>query len=378
MALADSPPAASCPAAIPATPAAARQLHLDWLRGVAVVIMITGHAIDSWTAPGERQRPLFVWTLIVAGGGSALFLFLAGVASTLAAESRARRLGGAGAAAMSVQRRGWQILLYAFLFRLQSFVLNPRSPAAGLLRVDILNVMGPSIVVTAALWRVADTPGGRMLALGVATAALALVTPVVRSAEWVALLPDPVEWYLRPSQGHTNFTLLPWAGFVTAGGVVGLWLHHARGRGLDTRAHVWMALAGAGLAALGWLGSWLPSPYAASSFWTSSPAFFCLRAGLLMMCVSAAYAWVHRRAGLTSTAPLCRLGLSSLFVYWIHVEIVYGAFSRPLHRSLSLPAVYVAIAVFTLLMLAAVRVKEDVASRWRGRRPTLVSPLAKH
>ena len=55
-----------------------------------------------------------------------------------------------------------------------------------------------------------------------------------------------------------------------------------------------------------------------------------------------------------------------------------GHHPRPLHRSLSLPAVYVAIAVFTLLMLAAVRVKEDVASRWRGRRPTLVSPLAKH
>jgi hypothetical protein len=216
-----------------------------------------------------------------------------------------------------------------------------------------------------------------VVVLGVATAALALVTPAVRSAEWVALLPDPLEWYVRPSQGHTNFTLLPWAGFVTAGGVVGLWLHHARDRGLDTRAHAWMALAGAGLAALGWLASWLPSPYAASSFWTSSPAFFCLRTGLLMVCVSAAYAWVHR-AGLTARAPLCRLGLSSLFVYWIHVEMVYGAFSRPLHRNLSLPAVYVAIAAFTLLMLAAVGVKEDVVRRWRGRRSALVSPPAKY
>lgn len=377
MAPADSLPASSRPPAIPATPVAARQLHLDWLRGVAVVIMITGHAIDSWTSPGERQRPLFVWTLIVAGGGSALFLFLAGVASTLAVETRARRLGGAGAAAMSVQRRGWQIFLYAFLFRLQSFVLNPRSTAVGLLRVDVLNIMGPSIVATAALWRTAHTAGVRVLVLGVATAAFALVTPLVRSAEWPALLPDPIEWYLRPSPGHTNFTLLPWAGFVTAGGVVGLWLHHARERGLDTRAHVWMALAGAGLAALGWLASWLPSPYAASSFWTSSPAFFCLRAGLLMMCVSGAYAWVHRGEGLRATAPLCRLGLSSLFVYWIHVEMVYGVLSRPLHRNLSLPAAYVAITAFTLLMLALVRVKEDVVARWRGRRPALVSSEAK-
>ena len=97
-----------------------------------------------------------------------------------------------------------------------------------------------------------------------------------------------------------------------------------------------------------------------------------------MMCVSAAYAWVHWAAGLTSRAPLCRLGLSSLFVYWIHVEMVYGAFSRPLHRNLTLPAVYVAIAAFTLLMLGAVHVKEEVVARWRGRRPALLWPPAKH
>ena len=33
-----------------------------------------------------------------------------------------------------------------------------------------------------------------------------------------------------------------------------------------------------------------------------------------------------------------QLGRTSLFIYWIHVELVYGLISLPLHRALSLPA----------------------------------------
>lgn len=345
-------------------PRTGRLPHLDWLRGVAVVIMITGHAVDAWTDPAERQRSLFSWTLVLGGGGSALFLFLAGVASTLAAETRATRSGEANAAARSVQRRGWQILLYAFLFRLQSFLLNPGSPAVGLLRVDILNVMGPSIVGAAALWQAARATLPRVLALAGVTAGLALVTPIVRSAAWPALLPDPLEWYLRPTPGHTNFTLLPWAGFVTGGAAVGLWLHRARERGADRRAHAGLGLAGCALVATGWAGSLLPSPYENSSFWTSSPAFFALRLGLLMVVVAAAFAWVRSAAG-RGQGALYKLGLSSLFVYWVHVEMVYGPLSAPLHRRLPLPAVYAAIAVFTLLMLLLVHLKDRIAASWR-------------
>jgi hypothetical protein len=49
-----------------------------------------------------------------------------------------------------------------------------------------------------------------------------------------------------------------------------------------------------------------------------------------------------------------------LFVYWVHVELVYGVFSRPFRGSLSFNQVIVAYALFTLVMLALVVAKNRV------------------
>ena len=122
---------------------------LDWLRGVAVLVMIEAHTVDAWTQVADRSTLAFGRAFIVGGMGAPLFLFLAGVAVALAAESRVRRSGDARAAARSVRRRGWEIFGLAFLFRLQSYLLNPGASVDGLLKVDILNVMGPSIVLSA-------------------------------------------------------------------------------------------------------------------------------------------------------------------------------------------------------------------------------------
>ena len=44
-------------------------------------------------------------------------------------------------------------------------------------------------------------------------------------------------------------------------------------------------------------------------------------------------------------------GRTSLFVYWVHVELAYGVFSTPLHGALSLPAALTAYTLFTAFML---------------------------
>jgi hypothetical protein len=58
-----------------------------------------------------------------------------------------------------------------------------------------------------------------------------------------------------------------------------------------------------------------------------------------------------------SWSPLEEFGRASLFVYWIHVEMVYGFFSRPIRRGLSLEEAVAAYVLFTVLLLGLVRVK---------------------
>ena len=57
-----------------------RRAYLDWLRGVAVLIMIEAHTLDSWTREAERVRDDYKWSIVVGGFGAPIFLFLAGVA----------------------------------------------------------------------------------------------------------------------------------------------------------------------------------------------------------------------------------------------------------------------------------------------------------
>jgi uncharacterized membrane protein len=335
-----------------------RHTYLDWARGVAVLIMVEAHVLDSWTRIEDRARPLFGYAMILGGFGAPLFLFLAGVAVVLSAESKFRRSGDFARSWQAAQNRGWQIFGLAFLFRLQSYVLSGGYSAASLLKVDILNVMGPAIALTAIVGRLVARRDVRSLLFAAVAAATAFLAPIVRMTPLLDFLPDPIEWYLRPSPGRTNFTLFPWAGFVFAGAVVGEAVDAFRAPERARRVQWAFAAAGLALAALGYAASFHPSIYVRSEFWTSSPTFFFLRAGILTTLLPAAYLWQHLPWPKPNVwSPLEEMGRSSLFVYWIHVEMVYGFFSRPLRRELTVEQSILAYVLFTLFLLALVRLK---------------------
>ena len=53
------------------------------------------------------------------------------------------------------------------------------------------------------------------------------------------------------------------------------------------------------------------------------------------------------------------LGKTSLLVYWVHVVIVYGGWTRPLRRNLTIPQ-----TVFATLLLTAMMVGLSAAKLW--------------
>ena len=338
---------------------AGRHAYLDWVRGVAVLIMIEAHVLDSWTVTADRSRALFGYAMILGGFGAPLFLFLAGVAVILSAESKFRKTGDFAAAWSATQKRGWQLFGLAFLFRLQSFILGGGHNAIGLLKVDILNIMGPGIAMAAILGQLSKQTTGRAFLLAVATCAIALLTPIIRIAPALAWLPDPLEWYFRPTSGRTNFTLFPWVGFVFAGGVAGVAIDRLRSAATARQLQVGLGVVGLTLAWVAHLASFQPSFYERSDYWTTSPSFFFLRVGLLTLLLPIGYVWEHApfRHKFSTWSYLEEFGRASLFVYWIHVEMVYGLLSRPIRRALSLEGALVAYVLFTIFLVSLVRLK---------------------
>jgi hypothetical protein len=89
-----------------------------------------------------------------------------------------------------------------------------------------------------------------------------------------------------------------------------------------------------------------------------------MRIGIMMAALAAIYALASlgERAGIT-LGPLVLIGQHSLFVYWIHVELVYGYASRWWRHRLPLWGTLVAYAAFSALMYGAVRLKRS--RTWR-------------
>ena len=342
-----------------------RRGYLDWLRGVSVLIMVEAHTLDAWTRLADRHNAVYGWAMIVAGFAAPSFLFLAGVVLALAAGSRLRRGRTAAEAAALARRRGLQIFGLAFLFRLQSWVISGGDPAQTLLKVDILNVMGLSMLAAAVLWSLGRSRWDRAAWMAVGAIAIAMLTPVVRATPLLSGLPDPAEWYIRPIPGRGTFTLFPWAGFLLAGGAVGSWLDAARTPSEERRMNVALAVVGALLTIGGYAASFLPPIYAQTNFWTTSPTFFFLRSGILVMSLPLAYAWDELWSG---RSVMQEFGRASLFVYWIHVELVYGVLSGPIHRRLALGQAIIAFALFSVAMFGAAKLKDRVVEWWNTGR----------
>jgi uncharacterized membrane protein len=372
-----------------------RRAYIDWARGLAVLFMIEAHTLDAWTRAADRESVGFRNATILGGFAAPLFLWLAGVASVLSAARTARKTGSRAAALDAICRRGLEIFILAFVFRLQAFVISPGSHPITIFRVDILNIMGPAIVAAGLIWWSASTMRAQALVFAGVAAAIALTTPIVRESTAVDALPTWIQWYIRPAGEHTTFTSFPWIAFVFAGGACGSFLAAARDVVDERRLHVGLGLSGAALVLGGFYASTLPTIYARSSFWTSSPTWFAIRVGILQLGLSAMFAveqalsgerW-KARAGrrrlrafaLAWQRPLATFGRNSLFVYWIHVELVYGYASWLWRRRLPLWGTAIGWLAFSALMYFVVILGARLRDRRRiGAGSRRWNPAARH
>jgi len=353
-----------------------RRAYIDWARGLAVIVMIEAHTIDAWTRLADRKTRAFADLTILGGFAAPMFLWLAGLGVVFAASRTAERTGSRAAAVDAVVRRGLEIFILAFLFRLQAFIVSPGSHPITIFRVDVLNVMGPSVVLAGLAWAISTRTTWRTAIFSAIALAIAMSTPIVRTWRFVDQWPIWLQWQVRPSGEFTTFTFFPWAGFVFAGAAVGALLGTARTETADRRLRFALAVVGAALVAIGFATAARPTIYTVpASFWTSSPTWFAIRAGIMMAVLAAlsiipviqgdTYAERSRivRVMTSWQAPLATMGRASLFVYWIHVELVYGYASWMWrHR---LPVWFSAIAwlAFTALMYSAVLARDRLLAR---------------
>jgi len=365
----------------PAIPHKQRLAYIDWMRGLACVLMFQTHCYDSWLGGAARQGSFIRWSQLGGTLPAPLFLFLAGISCALLTD-RMRRQGSTPAEiARATILRGAEIFGLGLLFRLQEFLLGqPWAPWTDLLRVDVLNVIGISLMLMgAANWLVRRRAASVALAAAFA-AAIAMATPPL----WTTWRPRFLPWYLESYVNgvHTFgvpqpwlFPVFPWTAFAFAGLAAGFLLFAGWPSKNPGRA---AALFGAAGVAIFFLASGLDaSPvrlYAVYDYWHTSPAFLLARVGVLLVILAGVYAWCRWGLGQIGFGPLIRLGQASLIVYWVHIEFVYGRFSILPKRAQTIPAASLGLFV----IFAAMVVLATLRTRWKGRGGDILARLRRH
>src|SRR3989441_6537993 len=137
-----------------------RLTYIDWMRGLACLLMFQTHCYDSWLSDAARSTKFFSWSQLGGTLPAPLFLFLAGISFALATDKLRQRGVAANEIARSTLRRGAEIFGLGLLFRVQEYLLGqPSAPWTDLLRVDVLNMIGLSMMLMALVCRLAAGSG---------------------------------------------------------------------------------------------------------------------------------------------------------------------------------------------------------------------------
>ncbi len=351
--------------------------YIDWVRGLACVLMFQTHCYDSWLNAEYRKTTFFMWSQLGGTLPAPLFLFLAGISFALVTDKLRQKGLSPNRIARTTVLRGAEILGLGLLLRLQEYVIAwGWAPWSDLLRVDILNTIGCSMMLMSIVcwmvlgWchesRARQTLGAT--AVGVAVS-ISLLTPPIWTTWRPRQLPWPIESYIDGvhNLGQPQawlFPVFPWTGFAFAGLATGVFLSSDWARKRDATAVILAGTGGVGLIYLArWLDARPQQVYARYDFWHTSPNFFLIRVGLLLVILAAAYAWCRWGAGQWGFSPLIQLGQTSLLVYWVHIEFVYGRFSILPKRSVDIrTASFGLLTIFLAMLLVSL-----LRTRLKGR-----------
>ena len=338
-----------------------RYLFLDWMRGLAVVIMIQCHTVNSLTRMDLRDSGPYVLSQFVGGMAAPLFLFMAGMTTAFQMDSLERREGRPVRRWIAAMRRAGYIMGIALLFRLTNYLgAWPNGDPGDLSKVDILNCMGLAMAAlsTAALF--AGETRTRFAAL--AGVIIAAASPVIANLPWEGV-PRMVHEYLAPGFGRGRFPFFPCAAYLAFGLAAGGAVKRIAADHLD-RLMQWSVLIGFGMVFIAQYFANLPySVYPKSSFWTDSPALTSIRTGICLLMMAGAYLWTEWRLS-PSWSWMQTMGKNSLMVYWVHVMLVYGSVVRPIKRKLDIPQAVLAVLIVTALMVAL----SEIWLRWKTKR----------
>jgi uncharacterized membrane protein len=341
-----------------------RYLFIDLLRFVAGFFMIQGHVFDALLSPEVKSGSWYYVHDFFHGFIAPMFLFASGVAFGVAT---IRSWDQHIVWGERVRRRVWKFLALmaiGYALHLPYFSLRKTIHAAtsmettAMVQVDALQCIGVTLLIlqgSVFLLRKKEL-FVRFIALGGVVVIFA--SPIVWSLHFGDKVPLWMAAYLNAENGSW-FPLFPWSAYILCGVLFGYCFLNARSYRDQVAAVLKYVAVGAGSAVLALFVLRLPFDfYPPHDYWKSDPSIILVR--LSVVCIVAAAIFLAERYIQASSRIPSIMGRESLFVYIVHLLIVYGSVMGPglnyyIGPTLSLvQTLFVTVLVFVVVMFLAV------------------------
>lgn len=302
---------------------------LDVMRGVAVVVMVIGHSIDSVLSVDARTTEAFRLYDAVRGFTAPIFLFVAGFAFAVVTVRKWELYHTWSKPFRSRVSKVFLLLIIGYALHLPFYSLNKLLSQAGpqdyaqFFQADVLHCVAFSLLALQMFVMVSRTPRIFAFVTATVTTLMVLATPIIWSIDFSRHIGPVLAPYFNQSN-MSIFPVFPYAAFMFSGAVVGQFFLVAHRNNRERKFFSRIVLFALAAAVCGVVFDLLPMTlYPPHDYWKASPNFFLLRLSAVLF-VTTGFFYVRKLPDVLER-PVLALGQASLLVYSAHLVIVYGS-----------------------------------------------------
>lgn len=306
-----------------------RYLFIDWLRFLAVVFMIQGHTFDALLGARLRLHSLFFIHDFFHGFVAPMFLFTSGVAFGISTFKKWEE--HITLTSHAVRRFGKFIglLLIGYALHLPFFslqkIVTEATPVeiASWLQVDALHCIAVTLLLAQTAVLLLSTEKKFVLFVSVLAALIIFISPMMWAAPLIDHLPLWLVSFFNASNGSW-FPLFPWSAYLLCG-IVFSWLFiNAKEHHQAMKLMQMTVVFGVVIFTVSFILLSVPfTVYPAHDLWKANPLIVFARLGFVAVVTSGVF-FAEHSVRITSQIPQI-MGRESLFIYVLHLIILYGS-----------------------------------------------------
>ncbi|MBX2990597.1 MAG: DUF1624 domain-containing protein [Bacteroidetes bacterium] len=315
--------------------------YIDLLRGWAVLVMIETHVMNATLANEIVESDFFRWVKFANGLVAPSFLFASGLAYAVTSRRKLGDYLSFGPGLYKQIRRLLFVVMIGYLLHIPKF--NFRQIIAEttelswqiFFQADVLQCIGVSLLLIQLLLFLLRTEKRLYVAVTGLAVLIPFVTPFIWGIDFREILPLPLAGYMNGIHfpQFPGFPLFPWMAFLFAGAAFGFFSLRAKDVSVNPESKynenalmkqvLWIAPVMIAVSIL--IEPLAATIYPSYNYGLSSPSFFFLRLGIVMILCAGLY-FYEKIVAVSQKSIITLVGRESLIVYTLHLFLIYGDF----------------------------------------------------